>query len=235
MADEPRHSGSVQAQDSGHFSGVVRASSKSARATRLAEALGDMPDLDRARQRGLLARSGRGARPSLRCPGDVRYRRLVRLRFAWHALRVEADPISIRRLEPRDWGGWRVLWDAYLDFYREALAEEVTTATFARLCDDDGDLFGLVAADGTNEPVGFAHLVFHASTWSKTTSCYMEDLFVAPRARGFDVGRRLIVAVYEQADRRGSTNVYWHTQEYNAPARSLYDTVAHRTYVVYER
>lgn len=193
-----------------------------------------MPDLGRARHRGLLAQSARGRRPPLRCLRDARYRRLGPLRFPWHALRVDADAFSIRRLEPRDWGGWRVLWDAYLDFYREVLAEEVTTATFARLC-DDGDLFGLVAVDGTNEPVGFAHLVFHPSTWSKTTSCLLEDLFVARRARGFDVGRRLIGAVYEEADRRGSTNVYWHTQEYNAPARSLYDTVARRTYVVYER
>jgi hypothetical protein len=32
----------------------------------------------------------------------------------------------------------------------------------------------------------------------------------------------------------GPASVYWLTQEYNGPARSLYDTVAHRTsFVVY--
>jgi GNAT superfamily N-acetyltransferase len=153
----------------------------------------------------------------------------------WHALCVDAESISIRRLEPGDWSTWKVLWQAYLDFYREQLPDELTAATFARLCADDGDLVGLVAADRKNEPVGIAHLVFHPSTWSATTYCYLEDLFVAPRVRGRDVGRRLIEAVYDEADRRGSTNVYWHTQEFNGAARSLYDTVAHRTFIVYER
>jgi hypothetical protein len=46
----------------------------------------------------------------------------------------------------------------------------------------------------------------------------------------------LIKGVYEEADRRSAAHVYWHTQQYNAPARSLYDTVAHATsFVVYER
>jgi hypothetical protein len=50
------------------------------------------------------------------------------------------------------------------------------------------------------------------------------------------VARRLIEAVYDFADRSGAASVYWITQEYNAAARSLYDTVAHRTsYVHYQR
>ena len=50
------------------------------------------------------------------------------------------------------------------------------------------------------------------------------------------VARRLIEAVYAFADGRGASGVYWLTQEYNAPARSLYDTLAHRTsFVVYQR
>jgi hypothetical protein len=37
-------------------------------------------------------------------------------------------------------------------------------------------------------------------------------------------------------DEAGAAKVYWLTQEYNAPARSLYDTLGHRTsFVVYER
>ena len=37
-------------------------------------------------------------------------------------------------------------------------------------------------------------------------------------------------------DESGAGSVYWLTQEYNAPARSLYDTLAHRTsFVVYQR
>ena len=59
---------------------------------------------------------------------------------------------------------------------------------------------------------------------------------MAREARGSDVGRALIEAVYAEADRRAANRVYWHAQEYNAPARSLYDEVAVRTsFVVYRR
>jgi len=38
------------------------------------------------------------------------------------------------------------------------------------------------------------------------------------------------------ARRRGAVKVYWHTQEFNGPARSLYDLLAKRvSFVVYER
>ena len=38
------------------------------------------------------------------------------------------------------------------------------------------------------------------------------------------------------ADAHRAERVYWHTQEYNAPARSLYDQVGRRTsFVMYER
>jgi hypothetical protein len=51
-----------------------------------------------------------------------------------------------------------------------------------------------------------------------------------------DVARRLIEAVYAFADGFRPASVYWPIQEYNAPARSLYDTLAHRTsFVVYRR
>jgi hypothetical protein len=33
----------------------------------------------------------------------------------------------------------------------------------------------------------------------------------------------------------GTASVYWLTQEYNGPARSLYDTVAHRIWFVVYR
>jgi GNAT superfamily N-acetyltransferase len=80
-----------------------------------------------------------------------------------------------------------------------------------------------------------ADCVIHATTWSRRPTCYLEDLFVAPAARGQDLGRALLEAVKEQASARGSGRVYWHTQQYNGRARSLYDQVAHPTsFVVYE-
>jgi len=42
--------------------------------------------------------------------------------------------------------------------------------------------------------------------------------------------------VFDDADERGAARMYWHTQEYNAPARALYDEVARRTsFIRYDR
>jgi GNAT superfamily N-acetyltransferase len=152
---------------------------------------------------------------------------------------------TIRALTADDYTGWLPLWQAYLRFYRGEVGDEVTRQTFSRLSGGLDGMTGLVAEDpaggspGGGSPgalAGLAHLVFHPSTWAREPYCYLEDLYVAPSARGSGLSRQLIDAVYAEADRRGAARVYWETQEYNGAARSLYDLVAHRTsFVVYER
>lgn len=146
--------------------------------------------------------------------------------------------ITIRELRRGDYDGWIELWSGYLRFYRAEIAQQVTAATFERLCDATGGMFALVAVqDGeSGRPVGLAHSVVHPSTWSTTGYCYLEDLFVAREARGGDVARSLIEATVAAARERGVQRVYWHTQQFNGAARSLYDTVGRLTsMVVYER
>jgi GNAT superfamily N-acetyltransferase len=127
------------------------------------------------------------------------------------------------------------LWQGYLSFYRSALADDVTEQTFVRLRDQSDGLAGLVAIDQADRPIGFAHLVFHGSTWSPVGYCYLEDLFVDPAHRGTGTARSLFDAVYALARDRGADRVYWHAQQYNAPARSLYDQVGLLTsFIVYE-
>jgi GNAT superfamily N-acetyltransferase len=143
---------------------------------------------------------------------------------------------TVRPIRVEDRDGWLPLWHGYNDFYRNDPTEEVTQATFRRLCQGSDGLFGLVAVDDEGRLVGLAHLVFHPSTWTTASYCYLEDLFVSREGRGSGTGRALIEGAYAEADRRGAGRVYWHTQQYNAPARSLYDVVGHPTsFVVYER
>jgi GNAT superfamily N-acetyltransferase len=143
--------------------------------------------------------------------------------------------ISVRRLRTDDRDRWRELWNGYLSFYRAELSEGVTEASFSRLCAGDAGMVGLVAVGPDDEPVGLAHLVFHPATWSTVPSCYLEDLFVDRSRRGGPIARALFAAVYAHARQAGADRVYWHTQQFNAPARSLYDTVGQLTsFVVYE-
>jgi GNAT superfamily N-acetyltransferase len=144
-------------------------------------------------------------------------------------------PARVRRLQAGDLDRWRVLWDGYLSFYRADMPAQLTDLTFRRLCDGEQGMLGLVAVDVDDMPVGLAHLVFHGSTWSDAGYCYLEDLYVDAQHRGGRVAQALFEAVYEQARARKVERVYWHTQQYNGAARSLYDTVGELTsFVVYE-
>ena len=147
---------------------------------------------------------------------------------------AEPSSYTIRPLREGDRASWQPLWEAYLRFYRASVPAPVSDATFARLCDTDSGLLGLVALDGEGAAAGLAHLVFHQTTWDTRPICYLQDLFVDPRARGGGLGAALFDAIYAAARERGAGRVYWHTQQFNGPARSLYDTVGRLTsFVVY--
>jgi GNAT superfamily N-acetyltransferase len=144
--------------------------------------------------------------------------------------------MTIRELRREDYDGWTELWSAYLRFYRAQIGEQVTRTTFTRLCDSTDGMFGLVAVDENGQLIGFAHSIVHPSTWALEGYCYLEDLFVAPAARGGEVASQLIDATAALARERGLERMYWHTQQFNGAARSLYDTVGRLTsMIVYER
>ena len=130
---------------------------------------------------------------------------------------------------------WEPLWHGYLDFYRAVLTPEVTERTWAALCDPTSAVHGLVA-EQEDQLAGLAHLVLHPTTLSHAPDLLPGRPLCRQAVARRDVARRLIEAVFAFADGFGPASVYWLTQEYNAPARSLYDTLAHRTsFVVYRR
>ncbi len=141
----------------------------------------------------------------------------------------------IRQLGKDDWDEWQPLWAAYLEFYRAPLSEGTTRSTFDRLTRGAEDMFGLLAVDADGHGSGMAHCVVHPTTWSWRPTCYLEDLFVSPAARGSDLGRQLLEETKRMSAARGAARLYWHTQEYNGRARSLYDQVGRPTsFIVYE-
>jgi GNAT superfamily N-acetyltransferase len=144
--------------------------------------------------------------------------------------------ITVRGIEAADAAPWRVLWRAYLDFYSTTLPDAVYATAFARLVDPDvTDYHGLLAVrDGT--PVGLAHFIYHRHGWQPEDVCYLQDLYVAPDARGSGAGRALIEAVCAAADANGTPSVYWLTQRDNAQARRLYVRIGTKTdFIKYRR
>jgi GNAT superfamily N-acetyltransferase len=134
--------------------------------------------------------------------------------------------ITIRLLHESDRPAWEALFRGYVRFYEAKVPDEVVALTWRRVLAGEDGFLGLIAVDETGRAVGLAHALFHRSTWSPTTYCYLEDLYVDRDARRAGVGRALIESVYKDADQRGATRTYWATKEDNRTARRLYDRVA---------
>jgi GNAT superfamily N-acetyltransferase len=149
------------------------------------------------------------------------------------------DSFHVRPVDPDDFAQWKQLWDGYNAFYGRqgatALPEEVTLRTWTRFFDESEPVHAPVA-DQAVRLLGLVHYIFHRSTISLTTNCYLQDLFTLEAARGKGVGRALIEEVYRRAQLAGSARVYWHTHETNATAMQLYDNVAEKSgFVVYRK
>ncbi|MGY6710402.1 MAG: N-acetyltransferase family protein [Rhizobiaceae bacterium] len=137
--------------------------------------------------------------------------------------------ILVRPIQKTDHDEWRRLWTAYLAFYETTVAEDVYRSTWARLFDDGHfEPRGLIAEIDGNA-VGLVHYIMHRTCWSTADNCYLQDLYADPHMRGKGVGRALIEAVRDEADRLGANAVYWMTHETNATARKLYDRVGRDT------
>ena len=147
------------------------------------------------------------------------------------------NSMIVRPVEEADLAAWRPLWDGYNAFYgrvgETALPGEVTRTTWQRFFDPYEPMFALVAIDG-GSLVGLVHYLFHRSTSRIAPTCYLQDLFTLPAARGKGVGRALIEAVYARAREQGLQRVYWQTHESNAAGRRLYEQVARNEgFIVY--
>jgi GNAT superfamily N-acetyltransferase len=145
----------------------------------------------------------------------------------------------IRPVVPNDLAQWRPLWDGYNTFYRRsgplALAEEITSTTWARFLDGDEPVHALVA-EHEGRLVGLVHYLFHRSTTLIGPTCYLQDLFTVPAVRGQGIGRALIAAVNQRARASGAGRVYWMTHETNTTAMKLYDQVAEKSgFLVYRQ
>ncbi|WP_299661029.1 GNAT family N-acetyltransferase [uncultured Ruegeria sp.] len=131
----------------------------------------------------------------------------------------------IRRLRPDDRDQWAEMWRDYLTFYESEVPDAIYESTFARLLGNDPQDFSCFVAEIDGQLVGLTHYLFHRHAWKVERVCYLQDLYARPNARGTGVGRALIQAVYDEADRQEAPSVYWLTQDNNHTARKLYDRI----------
>ena len=140
--------------------------------------------------------------------------------------------IKIKFLTFGDKNKWQNLWQCYLNFYQTDLPQSVTDHTWQNITNNNSTIYGFGAWQGNNgseELVGFVHIVLHPNTWNTTDCCYLEDLFVSENLRGKGLGRALIEYVYDFAKSENCNRVYWVTNAENKTAQYLYEKIANKT------
>lgn len=128
-----------------------------------------------------------------------------------------------------DRDAWDVLYQGYADFYTVTQTSAMRDTVWSWLMDEATAVYGRLAVDDSGAVLGLAHYRPFARPLSATTGGFLDDLFVAPQARGNDVAAQLIAAVKEDAASRGWSVLRWITAEDNYRARTVYDRIAEKT------
>jgi len=95
-------------------------------------------------------------------------------------------------------------------------------AAVERLLEDVNTDFVLGAPDADSPPAGVLQLRFRFSVWKAALDAWIEDVYVAERARRAGVGEALVTRAIERAAERGARRVELDCNEDNAGALALY-------------
>jgi ribosomal protein S18 acetylase RimI-like enzyme len=119
---------------------------------------------------------------------------------------------------------------ALLAGFRDHMGRDVPTddalrATVELLLRDPNTEYLLAAPDGDERPAGLCQLRYRLAVWTGANDCWLEDLFVEGDARRAGLGRALVTAAFERAERRGCARMELDVDEDNTGALAFYDTL----------
>ena len=144
--------------------------------------------------------------------------------------------MAIRKASDEDLPALLPLLRGYCDFY-EASPSDASLEHMARVLIDSPEEDGfLLVADADQEVIGFAACGWKWSSLRGARIAVLEDLFVAPEARGRGAADALIQAVAERARNNGAPAVTWLTAPDNHRAQAVYERVGgtSETFLEYE-
>jgi GNAT superfamily N-acetyltransferase len=134
--------------------------------------------------------------------------------------------VGITVVGPADLPELLPLLRAYCDFYKVAPGDAaLLELSRALLADPRREGLQLLARDEGGNAVGFATLYWTWQTLSAARVGIMNDLYVAPEARGTGVAGALVDACLERCREHGATELIWQTARDNARAQALYDRI----------
>ena len=118
------------------------------------------------------------------------------------------------------------LMRGYCDFYEVSPSDEqLLGLSRALIADPERDGVQLIARNDDGQAVGFATIYWSWATTIASRIGVMNDLFVAPEARGTGAAEELIEACVEECRRRGASELTWQTAPDNERAQRVYDRI----------
>jgi len=134
--------------------------------------------------------------------------------------------VKIGRVGEAELGDLLPLVRAYCDFYAVSPSdEELLTLSRALIADPEREGVQLLARDAESRAVGFATIFWSWATTSAERIGVMNDLFVAPEARGSGTAEALIEACRVECATRGAAKLTWQTATDNERAMKVYDRI----------
>lgn len=132
---------------------------------------------------------------------------------------VEIDPAT-----ENDLGALLPMLRGYCDFYGTSPSDDGLMAMArALIAGPDADGMLLVARDGDGVVIGFATVGWKWSSLRAARIAVMEDLFVAPEARGQGAAGGLIGACADRTRELGAPILSWMTATDNHRAQAVYE------------
>ena len=115
---------------------------------------------------------------------------------------------------------------AYCEFYEAGPTDDGLMAMAqALIAEPDAEGILLIARDGEGRPIGFATVGWKWSSLRAARIAVMEDLFVAPEARGQGAAGALIRACADRTRELGAPVLSWMTATDNHRAQAVYERV----------
>lgn len=118
---------------------------------------------------------------------------------------------------------WRKLFQGYAEFYEVPMGDATADTVWGWLLDPKHLLEGMLVRDDSGKVVGFVHVRACPRSLGGCDVGFLDDMFVAPDARGSGAADASFEGLQRLAAARGWPAVRWITQHFNERGRAFYD------------
>lgn len=137
--------------------------------------------------------------------------------------------LKVAPAQPDDKAAWLPLFDGYRTFYKQPEDPGIAETVWAWIVDPTHPTTCLLARDANGAVIGLAHFRELPRPLSGQYAGFLDDLFVAPQARGSGAAEALLGAVTDIGRQKGWAWLRWFTAEDNYRGRGFYDRIANLT------